>query len=164
MVMLLPRRTINRVAEYVMANDGLESDALYRALQRGLDRRLGRMRIDAVCIVLIDITAFYLYGEWWPILMMSIAMRGLIVSLQDNVAHYGTPAVVGAPAHNTRASRLIRLFMLNQNFHGIHHERPELPWNVLPEAFERVGGKYADGYFTLLTKQFSGPSQADSVT
>jgi len=163
LVMLFPRRTINRVAEYLMANDGSESDALYSALQRGLDRRLGRIRIDMVCIVLIYAAAFYLYGEWWPTLLMGIALRGLILSLQDNVAHYGTPAFVGAAAHNTQASRLIRLFMLNQNFHGLHHDRPELPWNVLPEAFERAGGKYAGGYFKLLAKQFYGPRHESSV-
>ena len=161
MVMLLPRRAINRVAERALPNGDATSSALHGALQRSLDRRLGRIRIDMFFVILIYAGAFYLYGAWWPVLLMSIALRGLIVSLQDNVAHYDTPAVVGAAAHNARASRLIRLFMLNQNFHGVHHDRPELPWNVLPDAFNRARGVYAGSYFALLLKQFYGPLLPD---
>ena len=89
-----------------------------------------------------------------------MALRGLIVSLQDNVAHYDTPGVIGAPAHNSYASRLAALFMLNSNLHGVHHDQPEVPWNRLPRAFARAGGNYSGGYFTLLMRQFYGPVPA----
>jgi len=159
MVMLLPRRAINWVAEFALADDET-SAVLHGALRRGLDRRLARIRLDMVVVILIYGTAFYLYGAVWPILIAAIAVRGLIVSLQDNVAHYATPAVVGAAAHNSRASRWASLFMLNQNLHGVHHDQPELPWHVLPHAFTRRGGDYYGGYFALLMKQFYGPLHA----
>ena len=111
-------------------------------------------------VILLYAGAFYLYGAWWPVLLMAIALRGLIVSLQDNVAHYDTPAVVGAAAHNTRTARWAGLFMLNTNLHGVHHDQPEVPWNHLPGAFARAGGDYSGGYFTLLMKQFYGPLPA----
>jgi fatty acid desaturase len=156
MAMLLPRRAINWIAAYALAKD--ESSAvLHGALRRGLDRRIGRIRFDSIMVILIYAGAFYLYGVWWPILLMSIALRGLIVSLQDNVAHYGTPAIVGAAAHNSQTLRWASLFMLNQNLHGVHHDQPEVPWNWLPGAFARAGGDYSGGYFTLLMKQFYGP-------
>ena len=159
MVMLLPRSVIDRVAEHALANDDPTNSALHGILRRGLDRRLRRIRIDVFFVMLIYAGAFYLYGAWWPVLLVSIALRGLIVSLQDNVAHYGTPAVVGASAHNASASQLIRLFMLNQNLHGVHHDRPELPWNVLPSALKSAGNSYTGTYFALMIRQFHGPRQ-----
>jgi fatty acid desaturase len=53
--------------------------------------------------------------------------------------------------------------MLNSNFHGVHHDHPELPWHVLPIAFSRRGEKYSGGYFNLLMKQFYGPLPAGTV-
>lgn len=157
MIMLLPRRAINWVASHLLPDDEATSVTLRGALGRGLDRRLARIRLDSVLVILVYGGAFYLYGEWWPVLLAAIALRGLIVSLQDNVAHYDTPAVIGAPAHNSHASRLVALFMLNSNLHGVHHDQPDVPWSRLPRAFVRAGGNYSGGYFTLLAKQFYGP-------
>jgi fatty acid desaturase len=157
MAMLLPRRAINWLAQHVMAEDDAAGVSLLGALRRGLDRRLGRIRLDSIGVIIIYAGAFYLYGAWWPVLLIAVALRGFVVSLQDNVAHYGTPAVVGAPAHNSNTSRWASLFMLNQNLHGVHHDHPDVPWNRLPFAFKRSGGGYAGGYFALLMKQFRGP-------
>lgn len=162
MAMLLPRRAINRIAELVLAQDG-DGAILHGTLRRGLDRRIGRIRLDSIIVIMLYGVAFYLFGAWWPVLLVAIALRGLIVSLQDNVAHYDTPAVLGAPAHNTDTSRWARLFMLNSNFHGVHHDHPELPWHALPIAFSRRGEEFSGGYFKLLMKQFYGPLPADSV-
>ncbi len=157
LVMLLPRRVINWMAEHLMSDDDAHGISLQGALRRGLDRRLSRIRLDAVLVILVYGGAFYLYGAWWPVLLIAIALRGFVVSLQDNVAHYGTPAVIGAPAHNSRAAHWMRLLLLNQNYHGIHHEHPEVPWTQLPVAFSRTGGDFTAGYFALLMKQFRGP-------
>jgi fatty acid desaturase len=163
MAMLLPRRAINWLAQHIMAEDDAAGVSLHGALRRGLDRRLGRIRLDSIAITVIYASAFYLYGAWWPVLLMSVALRGFVVSLQDNVAHYGTPAVVGAPAHNSNTARWASLFMLNQNLHGVHHDHPDVPWNRLPSAFMRAGGGYAGGYFALLMKQFRGPLMSGVV-
>ena len=157
MIMLLPRRAITWVADRAMPSDEAVNVSLQGALRRGLDRRLQRIRVDSVFVILVYAGAFYLYGDWWPVLLMAIALRGLVVSLQDNVAHYGTPADVGAPAHNSRTARWVSLFMLNQNLHGVHHDRPDISWNRLPDAFKRADGNYAGGYFSMLLKQFYGP-------
>ena len=157
MLMLMPRRVINWVASNLLPEDDADGMVLHGALRRGLDRRLSRIRLDSALIVLIYGGSFYLYGAWWPVLLLSIALRGLIVSLQDNVAHYDTPAVVGAPAHNTRTMRWAALFMLNSNLHGVHHDHPDVPWDSLPNKFRRGGGDYSGGYFALLARQLSGP-------
>jgi fatty acid desaturase len=160
MVMLLPRRGIYWVASHLLPEDEASGVTLHGSLRRGLDRRLGRIRLDSILVVLVYGGAFYLYGAWWPVLLASVALRGLIVSLQDNVAHYDTPAVIGAPAHNSYASWLLASFMLNSNLHGVHHDRPEVPWHRLPKAFARSGGNYSGGYFALLLRQFYGPVPA----
>lgn len=160
LLMLAPRGVINWVASNLLPEDDAEGVVLHGALRRGLDRRLSRIRLDAAVIVLIYAGSFYLYGAWWWVLALSIALRGLIVSVQDNVAHYDTPAVIGAPAHNMHTARWAARFMLNSNLHGVHHDHPDVPWNSLPNAFRRGGGDYSGGYFTLLTKQFSGPLPA----
>jgi fatty acid desaturase len=163
LVMLLPRRVINWMAEHLMSDDAAHGISLQGALRRGLDRRLSRIRLDAVLVVLVYGGAFYLYGAWWPVLLVAIALRGFVVSLQDNVAHYGTPAVIGAPAHNARATRWTSLLLLNQNYHGVHHEHPEVPWTQLPAAFSRTRSDFTAGYFALLTRQFRGPLPPDAT-
>jgi fatty acid desaturase len=157
--MLLPREAIIFLTEHVLPKDDSIS-VLRGAIRRSLDRRLRRVRADLMFVALIYAGALYLYGESWPFLIVGIVARSLIVSVQDNVAHYGTPAVVGAPAHNSKASRCASLFMLNQNLHGIHHDRPELPWNVLPGALESTGRGYAGSYLALAVRQFRGPRQS----
>lgn len=157
MVMLLPRRGIYWVASHLLPEDEAGAVTLHGSLRRGLDRRLGRIRLDSILVILVYGGAIYLYGAWWPVLLAAVALRGLIVSLQDNVAHYDTPAVIGAPAHNSYASRLVAAFMLNSNLHGVHHDQPEVPWNKLPVAFRSAGGNYSGGYFRLLARQFHGP-------
>jgi fatty acid desaturase len=160
LLMLAPRPIINWVASNLLPEDDAEAVVLHGALRRGLDRRLSRIRVDATFIVLIYAVSFYLYGVWWWVLVLGVALRGLIVSVQDNVAHYDTPAVLGAPAHNTRTMRWAALFMLNSNLHGVHHDHPDVPWDSLPNKFRRDGGDYSGGYFRLLAKQFSGPVPA----
>ncbi len=157
MLMLAPRPVINWVASNLLPEDDADAMVLHGALRRGLDRRLSRIRVDAVFIVLIYGGSFYLYGAWWWVLALSMALSGLIVSVQDNVAHYDTPAFVGAPAHNMYTSRLVAWFMLNSNLHGVHHDHPDVPWNSLPNAFQREGNGYSGGYFAQLAKQFTGP-------
>jgi fatty acid desaturase len=160
LLMLMPRPVINWVASNLLPADEADGMLLHGALRRGLDRRLSRIRVDSMLVVLIYAASFYLYGAWWWVLLLGIALRGLIVSLQDNVAHYDTPAEVGAPAHNTRTMRWAALFMLNSNLHGVHHDHPDVPWNWLPSAFRRGGGNYSGGYFALLARQLSGPVAA----
>jgi fatty acid desaturase len=158
-IMLLPHRAILIVTERILPKDD-SIPVLRAAIRRSLNRRLWRTRTDLFLVALLYAGAFYLYGAWWPILVAGIALRALIVSVQDNVAHYGTPAVRGAPAHNSVASRWLSLFTLNANLHGVHHDRPELPWNILPDALEGTGNGYAGNYVALVLRQFRGPRRS----
>ena len=158
LAMLLPKSVLLFLADHgVPKDDALR--VLRGAIRRTLDRRLRRARTDLFVAALIYAAAFYLYGVWWPVLAAAMAVRALIVSLQDNAAHYGTPAVLRAPAHNTRLARFARTFMLNGNLHGVHHDRPELPWTALPKV-PRATENLTVGYLALIARQIKGPRRA----
>ncbi len=157
LAMLLPRPAIDRLLGLAMSFDDPAIAAMRRAARRGLDRRLARVRLDALGVIAVYAAAFHLYGAWWPMLLMGILLRGLIVSLQDNLPHYGTPPVIGADAHNSSAPRWAQAFMLNQNLHAVHHDRPDLPWDALPAAFGGNASRYTARYVPLMFRQFLGP-------
>jgi fatty acid desaturase len=161
--MLLPRRAIVFLLKKAMAADEPAITEIRIAAIRVLDRRIRQIRFDALCAAAVYAAAFYLYGAWWPLLIVAVAIRALIVSLQDNAPHYGTPAVIGAEAHNTRAPRWMALVILNQNLHAIHHERPDLHWNALPNAFGAARARYSGGYLALLARQFRGPRRSAAI-
>jgi len=157
LAMWLPRGLIVFLLKRAMASDEPAITEIRIAAIRVLDRRVWQIRIDALVIVALYAVAFYFYGAYWPLLVAAMAVRGFIISVQDNAPHYGTPVVIGAAAHNTSTPRWFALFILNQNLHAIHHDRPDLHWNALPAAFGRARTHYAGNYAALLLRQFRGP-------
>jgi fatty acid desaturase len=163
LVMLLPRQVIEGLLKHAFAIEEPAIVAIYGSARRVLDRRIRRIRADAFLVVVIYGAAFYLYGAWWPLLVAGIALRGLIVSLQDNLPHYGTPAVINTPAYNSKAPRWLTRFMLHQNLHAVHHDRPELHWNSLPIMFAQAGRHYNGRYVVLLVRQLGGPRRPSAA-
>ncbi|HEX8168262.1 MAG TPA: fatty acid desaturase [Beijerinckiaceae bacterium] len=160
LLMLAPRALLKRLARRTLAgNDDRESRTLLAGAERAIGNpaRLRRVRLDAVLALAVYGGAFTLYGGDWPILAVAIAIRGLIVSLQDNAPHYGTPATIGADAYDTRLPGWLAPFLLHQNLHDLHHKRPDLAWSALPRAFERSGGAYSGGYLGAVLRQLKGP-------
>ena len=155
--MLLPRRVIVFGIKRAMARDEPEITAIRVAALRVLDRRVARIRLDALFAVALYATAFTLYGAFWPLLLGGMLLRGLIISLQDNLPHYGTPAIINTDAYNMQAPRWLELFMLNQNLHAVHHHQPDLHWTELPAAFGQERERYSAPYLAQLVRQFRGP-------
>lgn len=156
---LLPREVLKRILNRVMARPDAAVPDLRSAAQRVLARRrhIWRVRLDVCLALAAYATAFALYGRFWPLFVFAMAVRGLVISLQDNAPHYGAPAVIGAPAHNARLPSHLAPLMLNQNFHDVHHRQPDLPWTALPDAFRAARGFYAGSYASVLLRQFRGP-------
>jgi fatty acid desaturase len=158
-ILLLPRKSIEKLTDHALKSDD-SLKTLPISIRRSLDRNLRRCRLDLALAALIYSGSFYLYGAYWPILFSAIALRALITSLLDNIAHYGTPGETGAAAHDLYASRWLGFFVLNGNLHGVHHDRPEIPWNQLPEIHEEIGKGYSGGFIAFLVRQFRGPRQS----
>jgi fatty acid desaturase len=159
LLMLSPRALLERLARRALPGDDRESRALLAGAERAIGNpvRLRRVRLDAVLVLALYGAAFALYGAHWPVLAAAMAIRGLIVSLQDNAPHYGTPASIGADAYNTRLPGWLAPLFLHQNLHDVHHKRPDLAWSALPRAFRRSGGTYAGGYLATVLRQLKGP-------
>lgn len=155
----LPRPLIHRVIDRAMAGEEAAMGPVRDAAQRAVSspKRLLRIRADAVMAIVAYGVAFWLYGAWWPLLVAGIAVRGIILSVQDNAPHYGTAPVINAPALNGRMPRWAAPLMLHQNLHAVHHDRPDLPWTALPEAFEAERKRYHGAYPVLMAQQFKGP-------
>jgi fatty acid desaturase len=159
---LLPRRVLKSLLNRFMARPDAAVPDVRSAAQRAVARRgpIWRARIDVLAAASAYGIAFALYGRFWPLLLAAMVLRGLIISLQDNAPHYGTPALIGAPAHNGSLSPLLAPVMLNQNFHDVHHSQPDLPWTALPTTFRAQGRTYGGSYCAILLRQLRGPLKA----
>ena len=115
------------------------------------------VRQDALAVLLVYGAAFWLYGVHWPMLLGFLGLRALVISLMDNIYHYGTPR------DNSRASKelslppLLAACILNNNYHETHHLNPLLPWSVLPVANREEDRGFDGGLLAHGLVQFSGP-------
>lgn len=103
---------------------------------------LRELRLDGAVIAALWAASAGLYGRHAWMLAAALAARALLVSLHDNVYHYGT-ALAPAPgsASQAPASRTLRLprwmsaTLLHFNYHDTHHRHPRLGWRELPRAW-----------------------------
>lgn len=126
----------------------------------GNQERRTRMRRDWMLSLALHACAFYLYGAWWPALAITMFLRGLWLSLADNLPHYDVMLDEQQRARNFRAPVIWRPVLMNHHLHQLHHQHPTLPWTALP-ALARDGAEasvpYADaGYFRAALRQFRG--------
>jgi len=47
--------------------------------------------------------------------------------------------------------------MLHFNYHYIHHLYPKVPWNQLPDVFNRENRQFDAPYFRAALRQLKGP-------
>jgi fatty acid desaturase len=126
-------------------------------------KRRAAIRFDIVAIFMLFGLAVWLWGVLWPVFAASIAARWSVLSLLDNAPHYGMPLDSGLDARNTRLHALARLFVMNGNFHGVHHRAPQLCWYELPQAFARAGVKPEGSWLAALARQFRGPVRLEGA-
>jgi fatty acid desaturase len=126
----------------------------------GNTERRGRMRRDWILSVALHVCAFYLYGAWWPALAVTMYLRGVWLSLADNLPHYDVTLDEQERARNFRAPAIWRPVLMNHHLHRLHHQHPTLPWTALPTlARVDVAASASDsdvGYFRAAIRQFRG--------
>ena len=115
------------------------------------------VQFDLAAIVALDALALWMWGAWWPVFVVSLVARWFMLSLLDNAPHYGMPLDSGLNARNTTIPRWASWLVLNQNFHGVHHHHPQLPWRELPGKFAQSAETYKGGWLGSLLRQFRGP-------
>jgi fatty acid desaturase len=155
----LPASRLPRRIDRVFRGSDPAVATIRAAAQRlvGEPRRLRRIRTDALLSAALIAASAMLFGRHWAMLLAFLAARGVLISVFDNVYHFGTPIDRPDYAYNLAASAPLRLLFLNMNLHRVHHRRPSVPWWDLPVRF-RAGGERCDArLLSVALKQFAGP-------
>jgi fatty acid desaturase len=156
----LPADFVCRMVERRLRSEeptGREVQRLFVGFARNAERR-SRMRRDWIVSMALHACAFYFYGAWWPVLAVTMFLRGVWLSVADNLPHYDVLLDEQQRARNFRVAAIWRPFLLNHHLHRLHHQHPTLPWTALPElahADGEVAGNEA-GYFRSAIRQFRG--------
>ncbi|MGD1699750.1 fatty acid desaturase family protein [Dapis sp. BLCC M229] len=84
------------------------------------------------------------YLLFWLILERVI---GIVMQTRDHLEHYGLWGKAKTyqltqlyASRNLKANFVVEWLMGGLNYHGVHHAFPGIPFNNLPEAFQRIQG------------------------
>ncbi|GAB7526821.1 fatty acid desaturase [Paraburkholderia sp. 2C] len=167
-IAFLPVKLVQRLLHDGFNANGEQGDEIRRRFVdfASAERRRKQTRLDFLATLAIYGAAFALYGRWWPVLVLICYLRGIWISLADNMPHYGVALDRPGRAHNFRLARGWRIVVMNHHLHGLHHLHPTLPWSALPRLAAGAEDASAmgdgDGYFSALGRQFRWPNQRAS--
>ncbi len=118
---------------------------------------MARGRMELLGFAALLGASLYLYGPWWYLVPAMLSGRALLISLANNLPHYGTPP--GDPLYglNLRLPRFCSRLYLDFYHHRVHHHRPTLPWNQLRGVMAEGGQNYDLSFLGALLAQFKGP-------
>ncbi len=150
----LPRKVLEQFCKRFLPAQSVSSILMQNWLGA---ESLREIRCDGLLSVLWLSLSFYLYGQFWLLLLASLLARGFLISFLDNVYHYETPVRDVFYAKNLRLPAALAKLLLNFNLHGIHHINPAISWINLPKAFDVEGAKFQGDYFAAALRQLHGP-------
>lgn len=119
---------------------------------------------DGLAVYATLLISLLLYGQagLWYMPLIILAVRALLVSLANNLPHYGTAGDDVRFGHNLRMPRWLGALLLNFNHHRTHHHHPNLPWSRLPDRTRQDGEQLEMPVMRALLAQFAGPRPAPS--
>jgi fatty acid desaturase len=163
---LLPRPCIRHVLALIYRGEDSATIEIRKAAHRLFlePAQLRGIRIDALLSTALLAAAFIGFGSNWPMLLAFLAGRGVLISIFDNVYHFGTPIDRPQFARNLALPRPLQLLFLNMNLHRVHHGRPSLPWWELPTRLCSDGDRCDASMLRAALAQFTGPVALQSVT
>jgi fatty acid desaturase len=144
--------------------EGAQVQRLF-ANHAGDARKRRQARRDWLCSCVLYALAFVLYGKAWPILLVTMWLRGLWISMADNLPHYGVALDEPGRARDFRVPRWVGAMLMNHHLHRQHHLYPTMPWTVLP-ALARAGAEDArarPAYFLAALRQLRGLQPGNRV-
>lgn len=122
--------------------------------------RRGRTRRDWLLSLALYAFALHLYGPWWPVLIVSMYLRGLWLSIADNLPHYRVALDEPGRARDFRVPRGFGVLLMNHHLHRRHHLQPALPWLALAHVARETDAA-PHGYFRTALRQFGGMARSD---
>lgn len=156
---LLPRRWVGLLVSSLYAGDEAPMPRLRPLAEQALAgaKGIAEIRQDAVIAWSLIIVGGIAWGPYWPAFAGFLLGRGLLVSLLDNVYHFGTPLDRVDYAYNLSLPRPLQGLFLNMNMHRLHHRRMQLPWWQLPRYFTHDQEHYDDTLRAGALRQLKGP-------
>ncbi|HTH58920.1 MAG TPA: fatty acid desaturase [Paraburkholderia sp.] len=118
--------------------------------------RRRRTRRDWLLSLALYAFALHLYGPWWPVLIVSMWLRGLWLSVADNLPHYRVSLDEPGRARDFRVPPGVGVLLMNHHLHRQHHLQPTLPWIALAHAPRAATSAARPGYFRAAWRQFGG--------
>lgn len=157
LVALTPKNLTQKIADRIF-NDEHHRHAVRQMLQK--PGNVAKLRVDCALIVLLYGTALYLYGALWPLLVLLIGVRALVISIMDNAYHYDTPPDNSIAAKELRVPPVMAKLILNFNYHLTHHKNAGLPWSALANDHKAKNRTFDGNLVPALLAQFKGPIAA----
>jgi fatty acid desaturase len=117
------------------------------------DAKRRRTRHDFAFTLALYGTSAWLYGAWWPMLLIAVYVRGVWHSFADNLAHHGVSLDEPESARNFALPLIFRTLVMNHHLHLTHHLYPALPWTSLVGVNGPKGQLPDDNYFRAAFRQ-----------
>ncbi len=159
----IPVRFARAVIERGVHAHGAEGRQIQRLFSNHVQdpAKRSRARRDWLGSLLLYAGAFALYGKAWPVLVLAMYLRGLWLSLADNLPHYGVAMDEPGRARDFRVARGLGLLLMNHHLHRQHHLHPTLPWVALPALVEPAADATTpapkrEAYWRAALRQFQG--------
>lgn len=115
------------------------------------------IRIDAAASFALIALIVVWHRDAPGALLALLAVRAFAVSYYDNAYHYGTDPEDTAAALNLSVPRWLGPFILNHNYHRVHHRYPVASWAALPGLFARDGDRFDRPLAAAAFDQMKGP-------
>jgi fatty acid desaturase len=152
----LPKAAFLRVAK---AQLGTQKAEVLEAGERFFYTRgnVRAVRVDMIATLALYGAAFVVYGAFWPVLLVFIALRAMTISFFDNLYHYDTPRDNSKAGKELQLPAMVSWALLHGNYHETHHLNPKVPWVALPEAHARDGRAWDGPLLRHGLMQCAGP-------
>lgn len=155
---LLPDSLYRKLVRAVFGKQAPDGRTMKHLAEKQLGAAPGRnrMRLDGFLICLLFAVSFLLYDLYWWMLAAALLMRGIIISLLDNVYHYGNKLDDTKAGYNLNLPIMLEKAFLYFNLHEVHHTYPNKPWSELPALFDAGSAVYHHSFAHAMIRQFSG--------
>jgi fatty acid desaturase len=162
----VPAATAAAIVERGVGAHGPFGDQVQRLFSRHAadPERRYRTRRDWLLSLAAYAFALHLYGPWWPVLIVSMWLRGLWLSIADNLPHYRVALDEPGRARDFRVLPGVGVLLMNHHLHRQHHLYPTLPWRALAHEANAVPPAVRPGYLRAALRQFGGLGRDDETS
>ncbi len=130
---------------------GLKDRFLSMMVTRASTKRF-EVVLDSFLSIVALAVSFWLYGDSWYWLGLSLVGRAFLVSSLDYIYHYGNPVGDPSYSYNLKLPKIMSLMILRFNLHHAHHLAPKISWDKLPEP-----PSYDGSFFKAAARVWRGP-------